>query len=161
MNNRLEYLRSKIDTLIYETLTADDSRYYITHLYGVSQFCALLAIRRGLNAEIAATSGMLHDIYQVTDGIMEKHAKKGAEKAKLILENTGMYTDEEIDVITTAVSRHGKKRKVHRPYDEVLKDADVLAHCLYNPDYPVIEKEEIRYANLLLELGSGKEEIIL
>ena len=42
---------------------------------------------------------------------------------------------------------------LHEPYDEILKDADVLSHCFYNPDFPVSDWESGRYTNLLVELG--------
>jgi HD superfamily phosphodiesterase len=154
MENRLELLRYRINRLIYEKQPGN-SVYFISHLYGVSYFCVLLAIKRGLNAELAATSGMLHDIYQITAGVIEKHAVKGAELAKELLEELGMYTNDEISIITGAISWHSKKRLTHEPYDEVLKDADVLAHCLYNPDFPVADKEIARYEKLLREFSIG------
>jgi len=153
MRNRLELLRHEIDKLIMSKQPGS-SRYFNIHLYGVSGFCSLLALRRNLDVEIAAACGMLHDIYQITHGTLEKHAIKGAEEAEKILRAIGLYSDEEISIITTAISTHSKKRIVHEsPYAELLKDADVLDHCLYNPDYPIIEKEQTRYENLLVELG--------
>ena len=152
MANRLERLRTEIDRLIMENQPYN-ARYFINHLYGVSEYCALLALRRGLNPELAATSGMLHDIYQITAGTIEEHAVKGAQVAENILKSLNMYSDEEIAVVTTAISRHSKKRKSHEPYDELLKDADVMSHCFYNTDYPPIEKDSARYNNILEELG--------
>jgi len=152
VENRLESLRNEIDRLIYKN-QPKESRYFVSHLYGVSQFCVLLAVRRSLNAELAATCGMLHDIYQITAGEREKHAKRGAKQAGIMLERMKMYTDREISIITTAIARHSKKHAVHEPYDEVLKDADVMDHCLYNPHFPVSEKETARYNNLLRELN--------
>jgi len=153
MRNRLELLRLEIDKMI-DSKQPGSSRYFIMHLYGVSGFCSLLALRRNLDVELAATCGMLHDIYQITHGTVEKHAIKGAEEAEKILRAMGLYSDEEILIITEAISTHSKKRIIHEsPYAELLKDADVLDHCLYNPDYPVIEKEQTRYENLLIELG--------
>jgi len=35
---------------------------------------------------------------------------------------------DEIDIIITAISRHNDKNTVHKPYDELLKDADVMSH---------------------------------
>ena len=153
MGSRLDILRWEVDRLIMEK-QEDQCKYFFIHLYGVSNFCVLLALKRGLDPELAATCGMLHDIYQITDGILEQHGVKGAEKARFLLEDMGQYSDDEIGIITTAISRHSKKRKIHDgAYDELLKDADVLSHCLYDPDYPVIEKEVLRYNNLLMELG--------
>ena len=152
MINRLEVLRDDIDRLIFKKQPVH-SRYFISHLYGVSRFCALIAMKRGLDSEIAATCGMLHDIYQVTAGTTEDHAIKGAVVAESMLKATKQYSNEEIKVITTAILRHSKKRKIHDPYDEVLKDADVMDHCFYNPVYPILEKEIVRYNNLLQEFG--------
>ena len=152
MANRLEKLRSEIDRLILKHQPRH-MRYFVNHLYGVSEYCALLAVRRGLDPELAAASGMLHDIYQITAGTIEEHAVNGAKEAKGILKSLKAYSNEEIDIITTAISRHSKKRKFHEPYDEVLKDADVMSHCFYNTDYPPIEKDALRYAKLLIELG--------
>jgi len=157
MINRLEGLRLRIDKLIFEKQPRN-IRYFISHLYGVQRFCTLLAMKRGLDPEIAATCGMLHDIYQVTAGTTENHAVKGAEVAEKILKATKQYSAEEINVITTAISRHSKKKKIHEPYDEVLKDGDVMDHCFYNPVFPILEKEIVRYNNLLREFGCVIEE---
>jgi len=155
MVNRLEKIRCEIDRLIMEC-QPNNARYFFNHLYGVSEYCALLAVRRNLDPELAATCGMLHDIYQITGGTIEQHAVKGAAEAERILKSINAYSDEEIAVITTAISRHSKKRKIHEPYDELLKDADVLSHCLYNTGYRVIEKDAARFESLLEELGCVK-----
>jgi len=152
MRNRLELLRDEVDRLIFE-LHPENCAYFISHLYGVQRFCCLLALRRGLDADIAAACGLLHDIYQVTAGTIEEHALKGAVVAEEILRATALYSDDEISIITAAISNHSKKKKVHEPYDEVLKDGDVLDHCLCNPGFPVIEKEAARYEKLLIEFG--------
>ena len=159
MRNRLEILRSKVDGLILES--GAYAGEFFSHLYSVSKFAALLALKRGLNPEIAQASGMLHDIYQVTDGTTEQHGARGAIVAGEILREVGLYSDEEIEIITTAIHWHSKKRKFHGPYDELLKDADVLDHYFYNTDFPVkymgmfshLEKGRARYENILLELG--------
>ena len=159
MGNRLEKLRSKINDLIMET--GGYAGEFFIHLYSVSMFATLLALKRGLNPEIAATCGMLHDIYHVTAGASEQHAVEGAKVAEEILRQTGLYSDEEIATITTAISWHSKKRKFHEPYDELLKDADVMNHFLYNTDisaqyariFAHLDKGKARYENILTELG--------
>jgi len=60
MKNRLETLRLKIDELFKKQSEMD--KYFFVHLYGVAQFCTLLALKRNLNVELATTCGMLHDI---------------------------------------------------------------------------------------------------
>ncbi|MDR0312507.1 MAG: HD domain-containing protein [Treponema sp.] len=152
MEYRLETLRLTIDELIKEKQPERD-RYFYVHLYGVSHFCTLLALRRNLNVELATTCGMLHDIYPVLYGSYENHGIKGAEQAEKILRATNLYNDDEISIITNAISRHSDKDIIQDPYDEVLKDGDVMSHCLYNTDLPVNEKEIKRLKKILTELG--------
>jgi uncharacterized protein len=155
MENRLETLRLKIDELIKEKQPERD-KYFFVHLYGVSQFCTLLALRRNLNVELATTCGMLHDIHPVLSGSYENHGIKGAEQAKKLLKAMNLYTDGEISIITNAISRHSDKNIIQEPYDEILKDGDVMSHCLYNTDFPINEKEIERYKNILKELGCSE-----
>ena len=152
MENRLEILRNKIDRLIYDK-QPEKIRFFIEHLYSVARYCSLLALKRDLNIEIAMTAGMLHDIYRITNNTAENHGIMGAEKATEILKTMNLYNEDEIAIIATAISRHCDKSSIHEPYDEVLKDADVLSHCFYNPDFPVSDYEAERYKNLLAELG--------
>jgi len=157
MENRLEILRAEIDKLIYEK-QPEKIRFFIEHLYSVARYCSLLALKRNLNQEIAMTSGMLHDIANVNSSGGDNHAIKGAEEAEELLRTLNLYTDAEIKIITTAISKHNDKQALHEPYDEILKDADVLSHCFYNPDFPVSDWEMGRYKNLLVELGCNHTE---
>jgi len=158
MENRLETLRIEVDRLIYEK-QPKKVRFLIEHLYSVARYCSLLALKRNLNQEIAMTFGMLHDIANVNgDGGSDKHAVKGAEQAEIILKTIKRYSGEEIKIITAAISRHSDKQAIHEPYDEVLKDADVMSHCFYNPDFPISKWEMERYKNILDELGIARRE---
>lgn len=152
MENRLEILRNEIDKIILNE-KSDHIRMYISHMYGVARFCTLLAMKRNLNVELATTCGMLHDIFYMSGGTSDHHAAKGAEQAETILKKMKLYSDDEIKIITTAISRHSDKTHIHGPYDELLKDADVMDHCMYNPAFPIAQKEKERYHNLLTEFG--------
>ena len=55
--------------------------------------------------------------------------------------------------ICAAIARHRIKDQVHGAYDELLKDADVLQHTLYNTQLPPIGKERARLSALWRELG--------
>jgi len=151
MENRLETLRVEIDNLIFEK-QPKKVRFYIEHLYSVARYCSLLALKRKLSQELAMASGMLHDIANV-NGDSDDHAVEGAEQAKVFLQTLNLYNNDEIKTIVTAIARHSDKQEIHGPYDELLKDADVLSHCFYNPDFPVSEWERARYENILDELG--------
>ena len=60
--------------------------------------------------------------------------------------------------LLSVISKHNDKQAIHEPYDEILKDADVLSHCFYNPDFPISDWEIDRYKNLLFELGCSPAE---
>ncbi len=151
--NRLELLRECLDNIVGENETKQLC-IYASHMYGVSKLCVLLAKKRGLNAELAATCGMLHDIgYMEAGGSSENHALNGSKRARSIITQLGTYNVDEINIIVTAISNHSDKQNVHGEYDELLKDADVLDHCHYNPDFPVAEHELERYTKLMTELG--------
>ena len=152
MENRLEMLRNEIDKLVLAG-NPENIRKYISHMYGVARFCTLLAMKRNLNAELATTCGMLHDIYYMSGGMDGDHAQMGAVQAEAILKATGLYRDAEITAVVSAVAKHSDKNMVHGPYDELLKDADVMDHCLYNTEFPVAQHEKERYRALLKELG--------
>lgn len=152
MEHRLEILRDEIDKIILNE-KSDHLRMYLSHMYGVARFCTLLAMKRNLDTELAATCGMLHDIFYMSGGSSDNHAAKGAEQAETILRAMDLYSDDEIKTVTAAISRHSDKKTIHGPYDELLKDADVMDHCLYNAALPIAQREAERYHNLLIEFG--------
>ncbi|MCL2169789.1 MAG: HD domain-containing protein [Defluviitaleaceae bacterium] len=158
MVQRLEVLRGEIDKLLMDE-KPKDGRYLNLHLYGTSSFCALLAVRRGLDGELAAAAGMLHDVSKIASDDWENHAVKSAKIAGEMLGALGLWNEDEILLIADAISRHTDKEDVHEPFDELLKDADVMAHSFYNPDYfcgngfPDIKGIEKRYQGVLAELG--------
>ncbi len=43
--------------------------------------------------------------------------------------------------------------QVREVVDDILKDADVMQHCLYNPLQPIKERNRVRYERLLVEFG--------
>ena len=57
------------------------------------------------------------------------------------------------EAICSAISRHDDKHVVDAPLDEVLKDADVMQHCMDDLAKPVKEKEAARYQALRREFG--------
>lgn len=157
MENRLEILRKEIDKLI---MNSEQSKVcmYSSHIYGTAKFCTLLALKRGMDVEISTICGMLHDVYYLISGSGDEHATKGAEYAEELLQSMDTYSEEEIKIITAAISRHSNKRMIDEKYDELLKDADVMDHCFYNNDFPIADWEIERYNNLLMELGINQGE---
>ena len=123
------------------------------HLYAVASFCSLLALRRGLPAELAGIAGMLHDIATHKSGEAKDHARRGALEAEHILTAIGCFSHEEISAVCIAIGNHSIKAETHDPLSELLKDADVLHHSLHNVNEPVLPHEATRLTSLCQELG--------
>lgn len=127
-----------------------------SHLYGVSLAATMIAEKRGEDAELAAMAAMLHDLHAYKSGSYKDHAHKGAELAKSILEELGLTNEEERQIICSAIYHHDDKLIIDSPMDEVLKDADVIHHCMNDLSKEVKEKEQVRYAALRKEFGIDK-----
>lgn len=150
---RMDQLRTVVDSVL---VSQEDSRLRISgfvHLYGVSALGAQLALRRGLNPEVASAAGMLHDIYTYRTGLTVNHAHNSEEDARPILRDLGLFTAEEQRLIRKAIFRHSIKATTHESYDEVLKDADVLQRYLHNADEPVEPAAYQRLQRVAAELG--------
>ncbi|GAA4654378.1 hypothetical protein GCM10023142_15160 [Anaerocolumna aminovalerica] len=153
MENRIERLRKYIDEILLNMKDTQERRCGYIHLYGVSQTCAFIALKRNLDFELATMVGMLHDLHSYKAMNTENHAEHGAVWARQILDELSLTTENETDLICSAIRNHSSKATTHSAFDEVLKDADVLQHYLYNPLFPVMEHEKCRLQNLLTEFG--------
>lgn len=153
--DRIEAVREIVSGLLDQV--GDDSLRasgYV-HIFGVAEACVLLAMRRGEDIELAAAAGYLYDVATYTTGSPADHAHRGAVIARQILQGTGLFSAEETEKICKAVYFHSDKKIENGPLEEVLKDADVLQHCLYDPGY-VAKKEKDRFKKLKKELGIKK-----
>jgi hypothetical protein len=81
------------------------------------------------------------------------HAHKGAILAGEILTLLRITNDEETKMICDAIYTHSEKGAVHSDFNEILIDADVFQHCLYNPMFEIMAHEKNRYERLKLEFG--------
>lgn len=125
----------------------------IAHLHGVALAAAILAKKRREDAELAAMAGLLHDLYAYKSGSYDDHAHLGADYVRKVLKKLEITTDEETEIICSAIYHHDSKDTVDGPIDEILKDADVLHHTLADPTKEVKEHEKDRYEKLCAELG--------
>jgi HD superfamily phosphodiesterase len=156
MENRIEILREYIDKIVSN---ADDyimRKGIYLHLYGVSYFCGLIALRRNFNAELATMAGMLHDLYTYKTMDSKEHSKKGSILAKEVLDTLKITNDEETNLICNAIAEHSDKKNKHTDFTEILIDADVIQHHLYNISLPLFENEKERLENLKIEFGLNR-----
>ncbi|MEN6356374.1 MAG: HD domain-containing protein [Armatimonadota bacterium] len=151
--NRLEYLRATIDNIVRAQPDLEESRCGFVHLYGVATVCAMLALKRGIDPEICTAAGMLHDIWAYKTGKPADHAHLGATEAEHLLRESGDFTEKEISVICDAIACHSNKGKIDTDICELLKDADVLQHHLYNTSLEVNNSHLERLNAIFAELG--------
>ena len=153
MMERIGAVQGCVDRIVSGQTKEIDIKFGYVHLYSVSQACALLAKKRRQNVELAAIAGLLHDIYAYQTGSRADHAHQGASLAKKILQELKLFSEEEIDMVSGAIYRHSDKDAVDSPFDEVLKDADVLQHFLIMPLGEPAPHETARVVKLKEELG--------
>lgn len=151
--DRIEKVREVVDKILLNMGDDEERRCAYLHLYGVSQACALLALKRENNVELALIAGMLHDIYSYANMDSQDHAHKGAEMARNILDSLNIFSEDEKNSICTAIYHHSDKTIVHNSLDEILKDADVMQHVLYNPLCDIKQQEQQRFSLLEIEFG--------
>ncbi len=150
---RLKKLREYVNGKLNEISDEDKRNSAIVHLYGVSLAATMIARKRGLDPEIASMAAMLHDLYAYESGSYDDHAHKGADLARRILAELRFTSDEETEQICSAIYYHDDKLVVDSPMDEVLKDADVIHHCMNDLSKAIKEKEQARYDSLCKEFG--------
>jgi uncharacterized protein len=151
--DRLERVRLLVDDMLIQQPDDTERRCGYVHLYGVSATCGLLALKRGLDVQLATVAGMLHDFSTYQRGDPSDHDQLSAQAARRLLGELDVFSRQEIETIFQAILHHRAKGQVHAPMDELLKDADVLQHYLYNPGFRQQADEEPRIAAVLAELG--------
>ena len=151
--SRIKDLQKQVYKVL-EKIEDDDKRAKaVAHLHGVALAAAILAKKRGEDAELATMAGLLHDLYAYKTGSYDDHAHLGAEYARKLLEKLALTTDGQTDAICSAIWHHDSKAEVDGPMDEILKDADVIDHSLSDPTKEVKAHEQERYTKLREELG--------
>ena len=156
--NRIEVLRKYIDEVLLNMTDAVERRCAYVHLYGVAQSCALIALKRGENVELAVIAGMLHDIYSYAKMDTVDHARKSATLAREILARLQITNDDETRIICDAINTHSDKKLTHSPFDEVLKDADAFQFWLYNPLVEhITQTRKDRCSKVMAEFGITRD----
>ena len=153
MMERIGAVQGCVDRIVSGQTKEIDIKFGYVHLYSVSQACALLAMKRQQNVELAAIAGLLHDIHAYQTGNRKDHAHQGALAAKKILQELNLFSEEEIDMVSQAIWHHSDKDTVDSPFDEVLKDADALQHFLIMPLADPAPHEAARVSKMKEELG--------
>ena len=96
------------------------------HISSCAKIGYMLAEERGVDPILAAAACSCHDYGRIITGKQAGHAEAGYEPVKKFLKGTGLFNDDEINQIATAVKNHSKKSEIGSPLEEIVKDADVL-----------------------------------
>lgn len=150
---RLKELRNYVDRELLKVTDTGKRKDAYVHLYGVSLAATLISEKRGEETELACMAAMLHDLYAYQSGSYDDHGPKGAALAKSILDTLKLTSDKETEMICSAIYHHDDKAVVDAPFDELLKDADVMHHTMNDLSKPIKDKEKARYAKLRVEFG--------
>lgn len=153
--SRIKDLQKKVYHVLEKNIDDADKRAKaVAHFHGVALTAAILAKKRGENAELATIAGLLHDLWAYKSGSYDDHAHLGAEYARKVLGE--LVTHEEMEIICSAIDHHDSKGEVGTPIDEILKDADMIDHSLTDPTKEIKAQEQERFAKLREELGLSK-----
>jgi len=97
-----------------------------SHAIHVSENMQLLASLRKLDEDDAQLIGWLHDIGRMKS-LGDPHGETGAKEAERLLRHYEL-DEEKIKLISHAIYLHSNKDEIDGPYDEMIKDADAMAH---------------------------------
>jgi hypothetical protein len=154
MKSRLDCVREYVNSIVNRIEDAGNRRAAYVHSYGVSNYCALLALKRGLDKELATAIGLLHDIYSYKTGCTDLHSHNGADMVRVAFKHDlkDLFSEDEQTIIKSAIYHHSDKHHVHDEYDELLKDADVIQHLPFDTVYEWIRGQRLLHTLKELEL---------
>jgi uncharacterized protein len=115
-------------------------RWNVMHMFSSSQLAKVLAMRRGMDVELASLAAALHDISVIATKKTERHAQVAEEyvRAAISRYNNGPWTKlpritkEEEDMLVNVIVQHSDKDvATDDPLAELLKDVDSLDRYLH------------------------------
>jgi len=135
--DRVAVYERHVADLLLNTYIADKDHqssflFEMKHSHGSVQFARVLARKRGLNEDVCALGLVLHDISVGLTGSYKDHAVKSAEIARQMLNEFGLFSDEEKEQVIKIIASHSDKHiESEDPYQEIGKDADLVDCFLY------------------------------
>ncbi|MBP1994396.1 CHAP domain-containing protein [Paenibacillus eucommiae] len=156
---RLESVRGLVHEMLLNTENTSVKQEVYVHLFGVSNFASMLAMRRGQDSEIAAIAGLLHGFYFYKTGIKEFPGPNSADAVRPIIRSTQLFTDEELFFILRAIFYQEDRHQVHGTYEEIIKDAILLQMYFQNTGKNLSKADMHRLQNVFIELGISGEHV--
>ncbi|MGC9781395.1 MAG: HD domain-containing protein [Candidatus Heimdallarchaeota archaeon] len=109
-------------------------------MYSTMQLAKLIALKRGLDPELAALTCAFHDIFTLQTGNHTDHGIKAEKIIREIIEEYNkkhqeslpVITEKEISLIIKTVAIHSDiTTTTENPYEELLKDVDSIDSFLH------------------------------
>lgn len=114
------------------------------HMASCARLGYLMALSRQADPELAACACVVHDYGRILTGVQAGHAEAGFEPVKSFLHKTGLFNEEEIQILADAVRSHSRKSEIGTPVEEIVKDADVVDCYQYGAPF-AREEQRKRY----------------
>ncbi|MGI6510846.1 MAG: HD domain-containing protein [Catenisphaera adipataccumulans] len=128
----------------------------ITHTSAVDTCITLLAMSRNSKIEKAKIAALLHDFAQYTQNCAHsEHARLSSILAHKYLSSTHLFKVYEIDDICYAIAQHSHKESYDSPLCELLKDADIMARFLENPNMELTGIKKQRLLDACADLNGS------
>ncbi|MGI6732232.1 MAG: HD domain-containing protein [Anaerovoracaceae bacterium] len=118
------------------------------HMASCARLGYILAQKRGVDPDLASFACAVHDYGRIITGKQKDHSEAGYLPVQKFLKELGIFSDEEIDIISIAVKNHSNKAEVGGPIEEIVKDADVIDCYQYGLGFSR-EEQRIRYEKFL------------
>ncbi|MHA2500843.1 MAG: HD domain-containing protein [Candidatus Hodarchaeales archaeon] len=161
LNRILALIQSKIQRLTEDGREIPLS-WSVQHLYSTSQLVKLLALKRGIDVELAGLTCAFHDIYSLLTGLYADHGPKAATYVREIVEeyneksnrDVPEISEQEIQHIVKAIAEHSDKTSVSTdPLAELVKDVDTIDAYLHGMTTTAADGRLQRAKKVFQELG--------
>lgn len=154
--NRYYIIKDEVYVILNNECFGNNRKDGLEHLFNVANMAIFLAKIENLDLELAAITGILHDIAAYKYNSHFDHANRSSMLAKAILTSSKLFTDEETILIVNAVKNHSFKDKIDDPYSELIKNADLLVQHLNEPNAVFSKDKQLRLNNIFKSLQMTK-----
>ena len=142
----------KLENLLLDVINQQEGKYMDRdetlnweriHMASSARLAWEMALeRKDADPEIAACAAAVHDFGRILTGRQKNHAEAGYEPVRTFLKESGLFTEEETEIIAMAVKNHSSKTETGTAVEEIVKDADVVDCYQYGYPFDRPEKEE-------------------
>lgn len=154
--NRYYIIKDEVYAILNNECFGNNRKDGLEHLFNVANMAIFLAKIENIDLELAAITGILHDIAAYKYNSHFDHANRSSMLAKAILTSSKLFTDEETILIVNAVKNHSFKDKIDDPYSELIKNADLLVQHLNEPNAVFSKDKQLRLNNIFKSLQMTK-----